>query len=495
MTAPPAAVPALDGLAGLAGLASSPALLWTLEALWVAGVVLWLLHDRRTPAATLAWILSLAFLPGVGIPVYLFLGPRRLRRKTKRRALAKALSGPYRHSLAYASAGATPAHGGLMRLANGLDAPPPASARAVALLDGGDATFDALEAAVRAARDHVHAEYYIFRPDQAGRRLRDALAERARAGVAVRLLVDAAGSTGLTDAFLAPLLRAGGQVARFNGVFGRLGSPRFFNFRTHRKIVVVDGQVGFTGGVNVSDDQSERVRGAAAWRDTHLRLEGNAVHGLQLTFVDDWNSSAARLVALDDEAQRARWFPLGAAGPETVQILASGPDQAVPAIAPFLLAALGQARQRAWLTTPYFVPDEPLLAALCAAARRGVDVRLLLPRRTDSRLVDAAGRTFHEALMAAGVEIHLHGPPMIHAKTALFDDDLAMVGTANLDDRSLKLNFEVAAVVYGGALPGRLADLFEADLRRARRRRRDDPRDRWPRRLFGSLARLLASQL
>ena len=492
MTARLAPIPAL---AWLAAFLQRPDVLWTLEVLWLGGVVLWLLHERRTPAATLAWILSLAFLPGVGIPVYLFLGPRRVVRKTKRLLLARALSGPFRQALAAATAGATRGQVGLMNLARSLDALPPASARAVGLLDGGDQTFAALEAAIRAARDHVHAEYYIFRPDGAGTRLRDALVERARAGVAVRLLVDAAGSSGLGRGFLAPLVEAGGQVARFNGIFGRLGSPRFLNFRTHRKILVVDGQVGFTGGVNVSDDHSVAASGLAAWRDTHLRIEGNAVHGLQLTFVDDWNSSAGRRLVLDD-AQRARYFPLGAPGPETVQILPSGPDQRVPAIAPFLLAALGLAQRTAWLTTPYFVPDEPLLAAICAAARRGVAVRLLVPSRTDSRLVDAAGRTFHGPLIAAGVEVHLYGPPMIHAKTAVFDDDLAVVGTANLDDRSLKLNFEVAAVVYGGEVPGRLAALFEADLGKARQRDpRRDPPDPWPRRLLGSVARLLAAQL
>jgi len=484
-------IPALDWLAAFL---QRPEVLWTLEAVWVAGVVLWLLHDRRTPAATLAWILTLAFLPFLGIPVYLFLGPRRVVRKSKRHLVARALSGPSRRSLPSASAAAAPRHGGLMDLAKSLTGLPPASARAVRLLDGGDETFGALEEAVRGARDHVHVEYYIFRPDGAGRRLRDALVERARAGVAVRLLLDAAGSTGLGRGFLAPLVAAGGQVALFNGIFGRLGSPRFFNFRTHRKILVVDGQVGFTGGINVCDDHSAAARKKEAWRDTHLRIEGNAVHGLQITFVDDWNSSSRRILGLD-EAQRARYFPPGADGPETVQILASGPDQKVPAIAPYLLAALGLAQRTARLTTPYFVPDEPLLAALCAASRRGVKVKLLVPRRTDSRLVDAAGRTFHEALIEAGAEIRLYGPPMIHAKTAAFDDDLALVGTANLDGRSLKLNFEVAAVVYGGALPGQLAAQFEADFAKAEPRGTGDRSEPWPRRLFGSVARLFASQL
>jgi len=481
-------------LSGLDTLLARPQVFWTLEAIWVLGVVLWLLHDRRTPAATLAWILCLAFLPGVGIPVYLLIGPRRLRRRTTRRAMAKQQAGPWRQALAAAAADA-PLHAGLMTLASSLEAPPPVSARSATLLADGDATYDALVEAIGAAKDHVHAEYYIFSPDAAGARVRDALVERARAGVEVRLLVDASGSSSLSDDFLAPLLEAGGEVARFNRAFGRLGSPRLFNFRTHRKIVVVDGQVGFTGGVNVSDDHSRRARGEAAWRDTHLRIEGNAVHGLQLTFLEDWVFCAPGELPRHAEARQARFFPTGPAGGETVQIIASGPDQAVPAMGPFLQAALGGARRRAWLTTPYFVPNEPLLAAVCNAARRGVDVRLLVPRRTDSFLVDAAGRTYHDALLAAGARVHVYGPPMIHAKTAVFDDDLAVVGTSNLDDRSLKLNFEVAAVVYGGALPGRLADLFQADLRRARSRTLLETREPWPRRLLGSAARLLASQL
>ncbi len=471
------------------------ALVLSIELAWVAGVVLWLLHDRRSPAATLAWILVLALLPGVGVPVYLFLGPRRLERRTRRKALAHALAEPTRRALESAQARVAPELAGLMRLAGSLEAPPPMSARAVELLAGGDEAFDAIEAAVRGARHHVHLEYYIFRPDGAGTRLRDALAERARAGVEVLLLVDAAGSASLSDRFLAPLLEAGGQVARFNRAVGRLGSPRFFNFRTHRKILVVDGDVGFTGGVNVSDDQSRRARGAAAWRDTHLRLEGRAVHGLQLTFLEDWTYAIPGRLGPVAASRLAHWFPEGEPGPETVQILSSGPDQAVPSIEPFLLAALGVARWRAWLTTPYFVPDEPLQAALATAARRGVDVRVVLPRRTDSRLVDAAARTYLDALADAGVKFSLYGPPMIHAKTAVFDDDLAVVGTANLDARSLKLNFEVAAAVYGGPLPARLAELFEEDLAVAKPLKARERSAPWPRRLAGSAARLLASQL
>lgn len=478
----------------LPALLAAPAFLWTLEALWVAGVTLWLLSDRRSPAATLAWIMVLAWLPGVGVPVYLLLGPRRLRRRHGRRALARRLAEPLRAGLEAAEARVAPERRGLIALARSLDALPPQTARSLALFTDGDATFDAMVADIGAARDHVHLEVYIFEPDASGARLRDALVERARAGVAVRLLVDAAGSAGLTDRFLAPLRAAGGEVARFNPAFGRFGAARLFNFRSHRKVLVVDGQVGFTGGVNVSDDHSRRARGRAAWRDTQLRLEGNAVHGLQVTFLEDWTFCTGRGVP-GGEAGRARWFPVGPQGPETVQILASGPDQMVPALAPFLHAALGAAQRRAWLTSPYFVPDEPLQAALAAAARRGVDVRLLLPRRTDSRLVDAAALTYLDALADAGVRVAHHGPPMIHAKTAVFDDDLALVGTANLDARSLKLNFEVTAVVYGGPLPGRLAALFEADLAHATPRRDRERASPWHRRLLGSAARLLASQL
>jgi cardiolipin synthase A/B len=474
----------------------SPAGLTALEVTWVVGVAIWMTAERRSPVATLAWILALSSIPLLGVPVYLWLGPRRLARKKLRMAGVRRAVGPALDAGALATTWDPQRASQLMRLAWRLGGLPPERARALTLLCDGDACYDALVEAIGRARDHVHAEYYIFEPGLAGARLRDALAAAARRGVEVKLLLDAAGSAATSARFLRPLRQAGGQVARFNPVLHRRLGQHLANFRTHRKILVADGLTGFTGGMNVSDDHSRAARGEAAWRDTHLRIEGAAVHGLQAAFLEDWYYATRPSGPPAGIAERRpRWFPADPEGDQVVQVVASGPDQEVPAVEAFLLAALALARERIWITTPYYVPDEPLAAALRGAALRGVDVQLVLPARTDSRVVDAASRTYHDELLAAGARIHLYGPPMVHAKTCVVDRDLALVGSANLDRRSLRLNFEVVAAVHGGPAVEALAALFEQDRARSRPKGWLEAREPFARRLLASAARLLAPQL
>jgi len=481
-------------LRDLAGAVVSSRAFWALEAAWVLFVTLWMLHQRRTPTATLAWMLGLSGLPLLGIPIYLLVGPRRLERKKLRMARARQAVEPARGWWEARTAAELPFPAQLARLATTLDAWPPETATEVRLYAGGDETYHDILEAIRSARHHVHCEYYIFEPDGAGTRIRDALAERARAGVKVRLLVDAVGSPRLGRRFLAPLRQAGARVARFNRPLIGRALRGLANFRTHRKIVVVDGCVGFTGGVNVSDDHSRAARGEAAWRDTHLRLEGAAVHGLQAAFLENWAFATRGRGALQGADFQA-CFPAVTRGGHWVQVVASGPDQEAHAIEALYFAAIAGARERLWITTPYFVPGEALTAALASAALRGLDVRLLLPLRTDSFVVDAAGRTYHDALAAAGVKIHLFGPPMVHAKTMVVDRDLAIVGTANLDNRSLRLNFEVVVAVHGEPAASELARLFDADLAHARLRTRREQDDPFGRRLVASAARLLSPLL
>jgi cardiolipin synthase len=465
-------------------------ILTVVEAAWFIGMGLWLVLEKRSPTATLAWIFGLAFLPLIGIPVYLWLGPRRFQRTRSRLLAARASVGRTTEDLAH-DHHLGPTEASLMRLATRLDGMPPMRAASLRVFSEGDEASDAIEAAIRAARHHVHLEYYIFEDGAVAQRLMDALAERSRAGVEVRLLFDAVGSK-LSRASREALAAAGVRLAPFNPAFsGRLGQ-RLFNFRTHRKIVVVDGVVGFTGGANVSDDQSFRARGAAAWRDTHLELVGEAVQGLQRTFLENWRfatkdrSSGASLDAYFPAPQPEQ--------PHLVQIVASGPDDTSRAIEALYLAAIGSARRRVWLTTPYFVPSESLLSALCLAGYRGVDVQLVLPTKTDSRMVDLAGASFHDPLLRAGVRVHLYAPRMLHAKTALIDD-VAIIGTANLDDRSLKLNFEVVAACYGGPVIEQLARLFDADKEGCRLKLRLEDKAPLGRRLAQSFARLFAPQL
>jgi cardiolipin synthase len=433
----------------------------------------------------------MAQLPIVGAFVYLMIGPRRLRRKRLKRLRAVAainktgaavfpeVPEPERRRIAQ-----------LMRLAAHRDGVPPGTARSLALYGSGAETFTAIEEAIRGAKHHVHVEYYIFEPDRTGTRIRDALVERARAGVEVRLLVDAMGSPRVSRKFVAPLLAAGGEFARFNPpqILALFLGRRWLNFRTHRKIVVVDGAIGFTGGINVHDDENRDVR-PDAWRDTHLRIEGVAVRGLQRTFLEDWHFATQKTPVA------APYFLDQPAGPHAVQIVASGPDSDALNIAKVYFAAIAGARERVWLTTPYFVPDDALLAALITAAGRGVDVTLVLSARTDSRWVDAAGRSYYDELIRAGVKIHLYGPPMVHAKTLLVDQDIAMVGTANFDSRSLRLNFEVMAIVYDVHLADKLDAAFRADVAVSKKVTLRDTREPFPTRLFEATARLLAPQL
>lgn len=480
---------------------------------WMVGISAFILLERRSPTATMAWITVVAALPLIGFIVYLLVGPRHLQRKRLRFTLARERIERLLREWKDARATLLSLEGQLMRAGAQLGRLPPETARDVRFFFNGDACYDELVAAIGQARHHVHVEYYIFRDDATGKRIIEALIERAKAGLEVRLLVDAVGE-GLGHAPVRAMREAGVDVRFFNGVRSSRVWRRLMNFRTHRKIVVIDGWVGFTGGMNVTDDHSARAHGPKAWRDTHVRMEGPAVHGLQATFLANWVFTTDDDLGCTTRERFALFFPPTPAGWELpdatelgrdddravgqrqiAQVLASGPDDDVYAIEAFYFAAITSAHERLWLTTPYFVPGEAILAAIASAAHRGVDVRLLVPSQTDSIWVDAAGRTYHDELLAAGAQIYLYDPPMLHAKTAVIDDAVAIVGTANLDNRSFRLNFEVVAVFYGGSCVAELASAFENDLKHAQRQTRREASLPFARRLLDSAARLLAPQL
>jgi len=468
-----------------------------LEVLWMILVVGMLLWQDRTPVATLAWILALGLLPGVGLVVYLFFGPRRLRRKRNRRALARSIvhSGEgaswVRQSREAIIKGAFEGNIGseLALLAVRSGEPPPFRCDSVDLYFRGSECFDAIIAAIGEATHHVHLLYYIFDEGTVATRLRDVLVAKARAGVEVRLLVDGLGSRGLADAFLRPLVDAGGEVAIFNPVAFANFRPSLVNFRTHRKIVCCDGVVGFTGGMNIEDGHDDSIVGDMAWRDTHVRIVGDAVAGLELVFLEDWTfahghaPSGARYVV-----------PPSGKGKYLAQIVASGPDlDATFAIHGQYFAAIAGANERVYLSSAYFVPDEPMIVALSTAARRGVDVRILVPRAGDHPFVDAAARSFCPALVRAGVRIFGYGPNVFHAKTLVVDRHYAAIGSANFDNRSFRLNFELTAAILDAEVADRLADAFVDDLRHATEFTRSTvARESRMRRLFAAFAKLFS---
>jgi cardiolipin synthase len=459
------------------------ALAWIAYLVWLGG---WIVLQKRAPVATLSWLLGLAALPILGFVVYYVFGPQRIQRQRLRRARHR-VALPAGDERAGTGEGAE-----LARVGHATTGLPRSSAREVTLLVDGAATYTALLAAIAAARHHVHLEYYIFAADRPGTLVRDALAERARAGVAVRLLLDAVGSSGCTRAFLAPLVGAGGEVAWFHPMrFGRFWRRPFLNLRSHRKIVVIDGAVAFTGGINVTDDENDGLR-ADAYRDLHVRLAGDVVRSLQLVFVEDWAYATGQHGFLSSiEAA----MPPPAPGPIAAQALTSGPDSSWEAIHRLHVGAIHAARHRVWLVTPYFVPSEAALMALTSAALAGLDVRVLVPRRSDSLAVTLAARSYFDELLAAGAKVYEYGPRMLHTKALLVDDALALVGSANFDSRSFRLNFEVSMLFDDPAVAADLARLIEGEFAHAPRVRADRPRPLWRVRLPEALARLLSPLL
>jgi len=461
-----------------------------LEIVWVTIAAVYIILQRRSAHATLAWIFTLAFFPILGITLYTVLGPRRYERRKKRRARALAA---VHESTTMIDAHRGDSAGSRSQLARMLEctvgrAGRPRRADARLFFDG-KSKYDALEAAIREAGRHIHLEYYIWEPDVTGTRLRDLLIERAEAGVEIRVLVDGFGSSNAHDRFWQPLRDAGGQVRRFNEVTLMRWRPRMVNFRTHRKIVVLDGIVGFTGGMNVTDVHTSDVSNEAAWRDTHLEIRGHAVKGLQMVFFEDWHYAGGDAPEVD------RYLPTGSSldfGKYTAQIVSSGPDENLDAIHKLFFTAIAAAKERVQLTTPYFVPDETVLAALTAAALGGVDVRVLVPEGGDQPFVAAAARSYYPELLEAGVKIYEMTDPVLHAKT-LVVDDLAVIGTANTDTRSFRLNFEVVVAFEERELADELAVVFERDLSSADRVSLDALRKApLTRRLVSSVARLFS---
>jgi cardiolipin synthase len=372
----------------------------------------------------------------------------------------------------------------------------PSSATEVQWLVDGGATYSAIVQAIASARDHVHLEYYIFCPDHTGSLLRDALVERAKAGVHVRLLLDAVGSASAHRQFLQPLLDAGGEVAWFHPA--QLLKPfkrPWVNMRTHRKIVVVDGRIAFTGGINVTDEENEQVN-SNAYRDLHIRIEGHVVRSLQLVFIEDWIYATGQDSRVLQPARL--WpqdMPLRGDGGIQAQVLVSGPDSAWEAIHRLHVAAIHEARERVWLATPYFVPGEAARMALTSAALGGLDTRLLVPRMSDSRIVTYAARSYFDELLQAGVKIYEYGPRMLHTKAFLTDNELCIVGSANFDNRSFRLNFEVSMLFRDQNLVGELAQLLQQEMDNAQPVQLDRPQPLWSARLPEACARLTSPLL
>lgn len=364
----------------------------------------------------------------------------------------------------------------------------------VTILFGAQETYRDMTEAIDAAEDHVHVEFYIFQADEVGYAIRDRLVRRAASGIDVRVLCDAIGSMGLPARFWKPLEDAGGKAAFFRPVIRlmpRLRRRDRVDLRNHRKVVVVDGRIGFTGGINVGREYLGLDPKIGHWRDTHIRIEGPAVLSLQETFLHDW------FMTTGDDVDNARFFPsCRSGGVDVVQVVDSGPDDFWSAMEIYHAQAISSAHHRVWITNPYFIPSRSLETALVAAGLRGIDTRLLLPAKSDNVIVSEASRSYYEELLSAGVRIFEYQRGFVHAKTMIVDDWMATVGSANMDMRSFHLNFELNAFVFSAGACKELGQHFTEDLAAATELTLGSVQStRLARRLTQSSARLLSPLL
>lgn len=369
----------------------------------------------------------------------------------------------------------------------------------VTLLIDGPQTLSAIRRAIERARDHIHVETYIFADDEVGRAFRDLLVRRRQDGLEVRVLYDGVGSITTPAGFFDAMTHAGVEVRQFRPVDPVRTLPWKINNRDHRKIVVIDGRTAFTGGINISSTyaSSSATRPGPeegqeeAWRDTHVQIDGPVATQFQALFFETWTRADGKLESGNDAS--ARYFAeVDAVGPELVAAVATtGGDHDETTIYATYLATVTRASKRLWMTQAYFAPNEELQDALIAAARRGVDVRLIVPGFTDSSLIFYAARSTYEDLLAGGVRIHEQRHALLHAKTLVIDTALSTVGSANFDMRSFLHNNEVNAVIVGSDFAKRMEEVFERDLSSAHELTLDE----WRERPFDQKLKELASSL
>lgn len=429
--------------------------------------LLWVLHLKRDSMSAIAWCLTVIALPLIGAFLFYLFGYQTIHRPIARRKRRRTT---YSRMAADAPSEARPGDNSppvavpkrwevLTRLAHHADGFPVTPGNKLAFYHHGGPAYDAMLEAIAAARHHVHIEFFIFRPDDSGRRFIRALSVAAKRGVEVRFLYDSVGSHSLSRQLLRELRDAGGQVTAFLPLLNPLYRLRV-NLRNHRKILVVDGDTAFSGGLNIGDEYLGLHRKFGYWRDTHFRLEGPAAWALQRIFLEDWHFATNELV------KGPGYYPRRAENPGTspVQVVHSGPDSEYKAIRETYFAGILRGRKRVWIASPYYVPDAGLRDALVLAGRAGVDVRFLGLFRPDKWVPFLAARYYWGDLLGAGVKVYQYTRGMMHAKYMLVDGEWASVGSANLDNRSLHLNFEANCLIYDPAEVAKLEEQYLKDL-------------------------------
>jgi cardiolipin synthase len=393
-----------------------------------------ILREKRPPTSTLAWLMAIVFIPYVGVPLYLVFGGRKMLSRADAKPALKPAGG---------APAIAPDTGGARLLAPDGGVFPASAANQITLLPEGEQAFQNILDLIRSASRAIHIATFILGKDETGRAILEALALKATQGVGVRLLLDALGSVKISRKYLSPLLSAGGQAAYFMPMI-HLPFRGRANLRNHRKMLVCDGRAAVIGGMNLASEYMGPQDFPGRWRDLSLLVEGPVVDDIAGIFRSDWRFASK--TPLHDQLRAS---PAAAPEPHGVaQLVASGPDVANDSLRNAILTEIFMAKRRIWAVTPYFVPDELLLEALCIAVRRNVDVSIITPKKSNHLLADIVREGYLTRVQDAGAAVRLYEPRMLHAKALLVDDTIAMVGSANMDMRSMLLNYEIALCIY-----------------------------------------------
>lgn len=426
-----------------------------------------LIGEYKRPAKTVAWLLVLFIFPIIGFIMYYFLAKEYTQRKMVRRRGRRKMD-EIKHQWMYKESAAIANNvenyqlfdeSRLCGLLHNIPGSPITPKNRVEVLTNGEVTYEAMIKAIEQARSHIHFEFYTIRHDETGVKFQEVLIRKAKEGVKVRVIYDGVGSYTLSTAYINKFKQAGVEVHPFLRPLIAFFDKRM-NYRNHRKIIVVDGLVGFVGGINIADEYLGKDRKLGFWRDTHLMLHGDSVYYLQQTFMTDWMFvSGERLVeeSLFPEHNEPQ--------ASLIQVISSGPDAHWDAIQEMFFAGIIAAKKRIYMTTPYFIPDPSITMALKTAVISGVDVRIILPYKSDSQIVQYASRSYLLELMQAGVQFYLYRKGFMHAKVMIIDHLMATVGTANVDMRSFFSNFELNAVMFNKDEIKRLEADFLMDLK------------------------------
>ncbi|WP_155837346.1 cardiolipin synthase [Aneurinibacillus terranovensis] len=456
--------------------------------------------ENRNPSRTVAWLIILNFLPIVGFIFYLMLGRNVRKRKLFRHKfinnteVLKKLGKRQAWLWEKTDLSRYP-HLALKRrlmklMINVSQSPFTLNNKTKVLMNGGE-TFSKMIEDLSQAKDHIHFQFYIIRHDSTGQQFKQILIDKAREGVKVRVIYDWVGSLMLDKRYIAELEEAGVEVVSFFPVILPFLNNKL-NYRNHRKIIVIDGKIGFVGGLNIGDEYLGKDSRYGFWRDSHLRIEGDAVYLLQNIFLKDW------FFVTNQNIEGDQYFPVfeGEAGNELIQIASSGPDSDWESIWQMYFTIIATAQEKIYITSPYFIPDDSISMALKTAALSGLDVRIILPSRADHYTVFWASRSYIQELLEAGVRFFLYQHGFVHAKILLVDGTVASIGTANMDIRSFQHNFEVNAILYNSHSVAELEQDFEQDLMDSRELTLEEFRNRpWHHRVIESIARLLSPLL